>query len=46
MKTQEVNLNLNDVDWLSIKDIVEERESTIDIEISRLIKEYLEVLRK
>lgn len=43
---EEVTLNLSDVDWLSIQDIVKERDSTVNTEISRLLKEYLIELRK
>lgn len=44
--TEIVYLNLSKVDWLSMNDIITERESTFDIEVSRLIREYLEVLRQ
>ena len=43
--TKGVNVNLSEVDWLSIKDITEERNTTSDTEISRLVAEYLITLR-
>jgi len=41
-----INLKLSDEDWVSIMDMVKERESAIEIEISRLVAEYLVKLRE